>query len=180
MCLNKILGNEQVTLMRYAAAVNPVEISEHRRKVKMDIPHNTHILVMDGGKMLLFQNVGSQAEPILNIVTQREQDSAATHEQGTGRSGTNFESSGSRRSSYQQTDFHQLDEDQFAVDAADMLRREVLAGRIDTLIIVAAPQTLGELRKHYHVEVEKRVIGEISKVLAEHPTDEIITAIAAN
>jgi len=146
----------------------------------MDIPRDTHILVIDGGKMLLFKNDGGEADPILNIVMHREQDSAATHEQGTGRSGTNFESSGSRRSSYEQTDFHQLDEDQFAVDAAEMLKREVLAGKIDRLIIVAAPRTLGELRKHLHGEVEKRVIGEISKDVAGRPTDEIVAAIAAN
>lgn len=144
----------------------------------MDIPRNTHILVMDGGTMLLFENSGDALYPDLNIVEHREQDSAATRDQGSAQPGTNHESVGARRSSYEQTDFHQRDEDQFAADAADMLKREVLAGHINKLIIIAAPRTLGELRKHFHGEVEKRVIGEISKDLAGHPTDEIVAAIA--
>jgi len=70
-----------------------------------------------------------------------------------------------------------MDEDKFAVDAADMLEREVLAGNIEKLIVVAAPRSLGELRKHFHGEVEKRVIGEIAKDLANQPTDAITAAI---
>lgn len=61
-----------------------------------------------------------------------------------------------------------------------MLKREVLAHHIDGLIIVAAPRTLGELRKHLHTEVARRVLGEISKDVAGRPTDEIMLAIANN
>ncbi|OYX76115.1 MAG: hypothetical protein B7Y82_14045 [Sphingomonadales bacterium 32-65-25] len=144
----------------------------------MDIPQNAHVLVMDGGKMLLFKNEGSEAEPMLNIVTHLVQDSAATRDQGSERPGRTHESVGTRRSSHEQTDFHQQDEDQFAAEAADMLKREVLAHHIDALLIVAAPRTLGELRKQLHTEVERRVIGEISKDVARRPTDEIMAAIA--
>lgn len=42
----------------------------------MDIPHKTHILVMDGGKMLLFINDGGAAKPKLTLVMHREHDSA--------------------------------------------------------------------------------------------------------
>jgi protein required for attachment to host cells len=108
------------------------------------------------------------------------QDSAATRDQGTERPERAHESVGTRRPSHEQTDFHQLDEIQFAVDAADMLKCEVLAHNIDGLLIVAAPRTLGELRKHFHVEVERRVIGKISKDVASRPTDEILAAIASN
>lgn len=144
----------------------------------MKIPSNTHVLVMDGAKMLLFKNDGGEAEPNLNIVEHREQDSPATRDQGTSQPGTAFASVGAKRSSYEQTDFHQQDEDQFAVEAADMLQREVLEGRIEGLIVVAAPRTLGELRKHYHGEVAKRVIGEISKDVVGHPTSDIMVTIA--
>lgn len=146
----------------------------------MDIPRDTHVLVMDGGKMLLFKNDGDEVQPVLNIVMHDEQNSAATRDQGSAQPGSTHESVGSRRSSYEQTDFHQLDEDKFAIDAADMLKRKVLAGKIDALIIVAAPRTLGELRKHFHGEVEKRVLGEISKDVAGLPTDGIMAAIASN
>ncbi len=81
------------------------------------------------------------------------------------------------RSGYSETDFHQQDEDRFAAEAAAMLEREVRGGHIETLIVVAAPKTLGVLRKHFTPEVSKRIVGEIAKDLAGRPTDEIATAI---
>lgn len=145
----------------------------------MDIPRNAHVLVIDGGKMFLFKNQGNPVHPALTIVAQDGQDSSATRDQGTDQPGTSFQGVGGRRSSYEQTDFHQQDEDRFAIDAANLLKREAQAGRIKALILVAAPRTLGVLRKHLHGEVEKRVIGEISKVVAGHPVEEILAAIAA-
>ncbi len=47
------------------------------------------------------------------------------------------------------------------------------------MIIVAPPRTLGELRKHYHKEVEKRLAGEIAKDLTGHPVPEIEKIIRA-
>lgn len=146
----------------------------------MDIPHNSHILVVDGRKLLLFKNDGSLAAPSLTLSTHSEEPSAATRDQGTGQPGKTHASVGSARSGYEQTDFHQQDEDRFAADAAEMLKREVLGGRIEALIVVAAPRTLGELRKHYHAEVQKRVVGEISKDLAGRPTDEIAMIISSH
>ena len=144
----------------------------------MDIPHNTHVLVVDGRKLLLFRNDGSIADPDLTVYTHFDEPSAATRDQGTGQPGKTHASVGEARSGYEQTDFHQQDEDRFAADAAEMLKRDVLDGRIETLIVVAAPRTLGELRKHYHAEVQKRVIGEISKDVVGRPTNEIAMLIA--
>jgi protein required for attachment to host cells len=38
---------------------------------------------------------------------------------------------------------------------------------------------LGELRKHYHKEVEKRLSGEIAKDLTGHPVEQIERIIMA-
>ena len=39
--------------------------------------------------------------------------------------------------------------------------------------MVAPPRTLGELRKHYHKEVEKRLVAEVPKDLVNMPVPEI-------
>jgi protein required for attachment to host cells len=146
----------------------------------MNIPRHAHVLVIDGAKSLFFRNTGSAQEPSLTVEGHREQVSLATSEQGSDAPGTSHSSVGNSRSSVEQTDFHQQDEDRFAIAAADMLKREVLAGKVDALIIVAAPKTLGVLRKHLHGEVEKRIVGEIAKDLAGRPTDEITAAILSH
>ncbi len=146
----------------------------------MFIPHGAHVLVIDGAKLLLLRNSGTETAPHLAVAMHDQHDSAATSDQGTDETGTTQASTGSVRSGYEQTDFHQQDEDRFAIAAADMLKTEVLAHRIVQLIVVAAPKTLGVLRKHYHGEVDKRLLGEIAKDVADRPTEEIAAMILAH
>jgi protein required for attachment to host cells len=54
-----------------------------------------------------------------------------------------------------------------------MLKDRALRGDFESLIVVAPPRTLGELRKHYHKEVEKRLTGEIAKDLTGHTVEAI-------
>ena len=72
------------------------------------------------------------------------------------------------RSAYSETDFHQLEENRFAAEAAEMLKTRALEGGFESLVIVAPPKTLGELRKHYHKEVAARLLAEVDKDLTGH------------
>ena len=60
-----------------------------------------------------------------------------------------------------------------------MLNKRVLDGKIESLIIVAAPRTLGELRKHYHKELSAILEGEIAKDLTGHSIADVEKTIAA-
>ncbi|MBS0502569.1 MAG: host attachment protein [Proteobacteria bacterium] len=153
----------------------------------MQIPHDGYVLVADGQKMLFFRNEGDEAFPNLEIVSAMEHEDAKTRDQGTdtpGRSaagsaaGASGMSVKAGRSAYEPTDFHTIEEQRFAAEAADMLKRRALANEYEKLLIVAPAATLGELRKHYHTEVQKRLVGEIAKDLTNHPVDEIEKIIA--
>lgn len=61
-----------------------------------------------------------------------------------------------------------------------MLKRRALAHDYDKLIVVAPPAALGEMRKHYHKEVQNRLVGEIAKDLSNHPVPEIERIIATS
>jgi protein required for attachment to host cells len=139
----------------------------------MQVPHNSFVLVADGKKMLFFRNEGDGEFPKLEIERKEEQENPATQDQKTDESGASAASYGSNRHAYSETDFHQLEEDRFAAEAAAMLKQRALRNEYDSLIIVAPPRTLGELRKHYHKEVEKRLAAEIAKDLTGHPVTEI-------
>ncbi len=52
-------------------------------------------------------------------------------------------------------------------------------GKIDSLIVVAAPRTLGELRKHYHKALSAVLAGEIAKDLTGHSIADVEKTIAA-
>ncbi len=45
--------------------------------------------------------------------------------------------------------------------------------------MIAAPRTLGELRKHYHKQLELKLVGELPKDLAGRKGPEIIEAMRA-
>lgn len=139
----------------------------------MNIHHKALILVADGQKFLFLRNVGDFKNPSLKVDSQGEQAGSATHEQGTDRPGTAPAGMGSVRSAMEQTDFHQLEKDQFAAQTAALLCQRAQAGDFEELIVVAPPKTLAELRKHYDKSVTSRLIAEVDKDLTKHPVDEI-------
>ena len=51
------------------------------------------------------------------------------------------------------------------------------AVRPEELLVIAAPKTLGELRKHWHKDLESKLAGEIAKDLTGHSSDQIAAAI---
>lgn len=144
----------------------------------MWIDHGAMVLVADGRKMLFFRNRGDRMAPNLEAETVKLQDNPADRDHSSDAPGRAFNSVGSHRSAMEQTDFHQLEEARFAVEAADMLKRRALANDFEKLIVVAPPTALGEMRKHYHKEVQSRLVGEIAKDLANHPVPEIEKIIA--
>jgi protein required for attachment to host cells len=139
----------------------------------MQIPHNSFVLVADGKKMLFFRNEGDAEYPKLEVQKKEVQANPATRDQKTDEAGRAFASSGAAHHAYSETDFHQLEEDRFAAEAAELLKERALRNEYEALIVVAPPRTLGELRKHYHKEVEKRLAGEVAKDLTGHPVSEI-------
>ena len=146
----------------------------------MQVPHNSFVVVADGKKMLFFRNEGDAEFLKLEVERKREQELPADRDLKSDEPGRAFDSSGGAgRSAYEETDFHQLEEDRFAAETAEMLKMRALRNDYESLIIVAPPKTLGELRKHYHKEVEKRLAGEIAKDLTGHPVTEIEKIISA-
>jgi protein required for attachment to host cells len=146
----------------------------------MQVPHNSFVVVADGAKMLFFRNEGDAEFLKLEIERKREQENLQDREMKTDDRGRTFDASGGAgRSAYEETDFHQLEEDRFAAETAELLKKRALRNDFESLIIVAPPKTLGELRKHYHKEVEKRLTGEIAKDLTGHPVEEIEKIISA-
>lgn len=143
----------------------------------MLIPHNAFVVVADGRKMLFLRNEGDAVHPNLQVERKRVQDNPSNGEQTTDAPGRAFSSVGSGRSAYEETDFHQLEEDRFAAETAELLKKRALNNDFESLIIVAPPRTLGELRKNYHKEVSDRLAGEVAKTLTGHPIPEIEKAL---
>ena len=79
----------------------------------------------------------------------------------------------SGRVAYEETDFHQLEEDRWAVAAAEQVNKRALQNDFDQLVIVAPPKTLGQIRKKLHKEAERRLVCEIPKEMTRRPIPDI-------
>ncbi len=144
----------------------------------MRIPHDSYVLVADGAKMLFFRNEGDAETLDLKVVTAEQQADKADHDIKTDQAGRMPASPGKGgASSAGEADFHQQAEDRFAADAAGWINRAAVANEFESLVIIASPKTLGEMRKHLHKQAEAKISAEIAKDLTGHPVDRIEQAL---
>ena len=139
----------------------------------MQVPHNSVILVADGRKSLFFRNQGDADFPNLSVLEKEQHPNPDHHEQASDLAGQAASPGVHASATMGEVDFHQQEEDRFAAETAEMLNARALRNEYDTLVVVAPPATLGQLRKHYHKEVEKRLVAELPKDLVNVPVPEI-------
>lgn len=133
----------------------------------MMLPTGATVAVVDGETLKLFRNTGHEASPKLTALP----DAAVSND--------NRGSGARHHSSSANPDDSQLDEDGFAAGTAAYLNQQVLSGGVEHLVVVAAPRTLGELRKHYHKNLSAVLVCEIAKDLTGHAVHDVEKAIAA-
>ena len=137
------------------------------------------VVVCDGKKALVLENVGDTK--VLNLKTREvhEQPDPKTSEQGTDKPGRSVNSIDSRRSAMEQTDWHNQEEERFLQRLASRLDVEVNAGNAKSVIIVAPPRALGVLRQAYSQNLRSVLRAEIDKDLVRMPVGEIEKRLAA-
>ena len=141
----------------------------------MKIPHRALVMVVDGRKMLLLRNHGDETNLDLQTEAHDEQASPKDSEIKTDQSGQSAAPGGTGMAggTMGETDFAQQAEDRWAADAGALLSKRALGNDYAALVVIAAPKTLGVLRKHYHKEVEARLIGELAKEMTDRPIADI-------
>jgi protein required for attachment to host cells len=131
----------------------------------MILPTDTIVAVADGEKLNLFRNTGTETELSLTAAAEEHVEAAS--------------GSGGHNSSSANPDQSQADEDSFASGIVGMLNAQVLTNKFSDIVIIAAPKTLGEMRKHYHKKLEQALVGEIAKDLTGHSLADIEKTIIA-
>lgn len=126
----------------------------------MLLPHGTIVALVDGRTFGLYRNAGNAAELDLQPVDAPAIDSSNHSDVG-------------HRSSHGNHADRRVAEDAHAKAIANWLNQEVLQHRIQDLVIVADPISLGELRKHYHAKLSEVLRHEVAKDLAGLPPRDI-------
>ena len=139
----------------------------------MPLPHNALVLVADGRKTLFFRNHGDENQIDLRTEAHDQREDRKDREIKSDAPGTVKQSAGYGRSTYEETDFQQQEEDRWIKDAAEELKTRVLRNDFDALAIVAPPKALGMLKKSLHKEVERRIVCTVNKEMSGRPVPDI-------
>jgi protein required for attachment to host cells len=137
------------------------------------IHHGEWVVVCDGAKALVLENIGDTKFPNLKTLEVFEHKSLATHELGTDAPGRSHSSLGHGRSSVEQTDYHDLAEHDFLTKLAKHLDVAVVAGKVKSLILVAPPRALGMIRSAYSHALRGAVRCEVDKDFVKLPVHQI-------
>jgi len=146
---------------------------------KLKLHPGEWVVVCDGAKALVLENVGDEMFPNLKTREVYQQEDPPTHEQGTDAPGRAFESVGARRSAMDETDWHAQGERRFLEKLAARLDAAVQAGETKSLVIAAPPRALGALRQVYTQGLRNALAAEIDKDLVKMPLHQIEKHLAA-
>jgi len=140
---------------------------------KIKIESGDWIVVCDGRKALILENIGDRMFPNLRTREVHEHEELSTSAQGSDAPGRVHASVGGARSSVEQTDWHDASERAFLKSLADRLNLAVTTGETTGLTMVAPPRALGMIRGDYSAAVRKVMHGEVDKDLVKLPVYEI-------
>ena len=127
------------------------------------IPHNALVVVADGAGARYFRNSGQ--EQSVTLTADGELQPADLENDGP---------SGKRPP---ESTRQENDEATFAKQLADELNRRALRDDFAALILIADPQTLGQIRPLLHKEVQSRLVSEHGKTLTKASIEEIQKAL---
>lgn len=139
----------------------------------MQLQNGTWVLVLDGTKALILENVTDGADPNLRVLRKDENDALDSKAVST----TSPDQQGDRRQD-DASQIHQTTEAGFAEEMAEWLYKAAHRNRFQSLVLVAPPKVIGTLRQKLHKEVASRVVGEVHKTLTGHPIDQIERIVA--
>jgi protein required for attachment to host cells len=134
----------------------------------MKIPDGAHVAVIDGERFLWLVNTGDAVHPQLENLGSPDLDPTNRSQGKMRHSITTNQHTG-----------NDLDEAAHVAAAADWMNHQAKTNKFEHLIVVADKRSLGELRRHYHVELEKRLVGEVGKAVTNQPIDDIAQTIAS-
>jgi len=131
------------------------------------------VLVCDGKKAAILENVGNGAHPSLRVRAARQHEDARSRDLGTDAPGRVFQSVGSARSATEPTNWHDRAERAFLRALVEELRSAAADGKLKRLVIVAPPRALGVIREASPPPLRALVKAEVGHDYTHLPVQEV-------
>jgi protein required for attachment to host cells len=144
-------------------------------------PIRTWVLIADAARARVFENTGKGTGLTIVQDMTLDADLAPSHELGTDRPGRSFDSVGSGRHAMESpSDLHREQKRQFARRVAEAIEERQAMQRFDSLVLVAPPVTMGDLRAALPEKVKTVVVGEVIADLTKTPMSELPAHLVAH
>ncbi|MGE0667044.1 MAG: host attachment protein [Sphingomonadales bacterium] len=140
----------------------------HGKKIK------SWIAVADSAKARIYSTTGQGLK--LKLVNELDSEAARrlTQDLVTDKPGRSFSSASPRRAGMEpHSDPQDVEKHKFVKDLVGYLDAAALRGKFDELFLVAAPRTLGEIRKLSNGHITSRLKAELGKDLTNVPEPEL-------
>lgn len=145
---------------------------------KLKIEAGDWVVICDGAKALILENVGDQMFPNLRTREVHTQADPATREEGTAAPPRAHQTMGPGRSGVVHSG-GQDSERSFLIDLAGRLDAALGAGEAKAFVLVAPPRALGMIREAYSPAVQQAIRAELDKDYVNMPVHEIEKRLAA-
>ncbi len=128
------------------------------------IPEGTLVVVADGESARLFRSVGKG-----NVVSLRQMSLLEVQ---------NVNDEGPSGVLPAEQTGQQINEATFAKQLAHQLNHAALTNQFEHLVLIADPQTLGQMRPQLHKQVMQRMHAEVAKTLTNAPLEDVERALS--
>ncbi len=135
------------------------------------LAQGTWVIIADGEKALLMENITDAEAPNLVVVSVEEQETP--NSKPSDRAGRRFDHGPNQKSAIEEATWKTHAKSLFVQDLANLLNRKGLKGAFKRLVLVASPHVLGLLRRRLHTEVLAKVVAEVDKTLTNHPMHKV-------
>ncbi len=141
------------------------------------LEQGTWVIIADGEKALVMENITDAQDPNLVIVSVEEQEAAPLRP--SDRAGRRYDTGPNQKSAVAEGTWKTHAKSLFVQDVANLLNKKGLKGAFQRLVLVASPHVLGLLRRRLHSEVLSKVVAEVDKTLTNHPLHKVETVLKA-
>ena len=145
----------------------------------MKLKTDTWIVVADGNKYLILHNLGWPDLLDLRVLQHDEIDVPQTQDLARDRAGHQRDRFRPGVTGFKQFDEHEAQETEFAKRLVAELNRRAEQKQFNDILIIADPETLGDMRPIYSASLKERLVGEIPKDLTNLPIPDIEAIVKA-
>ena len=146
----------------------------------MIISRKAWVVVADGSRASIYENVGEIGEVSLKLLRAVDQHNARKRDDGHDHTSQAMGGQGHNKSSMEPKDPQAADKHNFLQLLVDGLTYDVQSGQCTEMVLIAAPASLGDMRHHMPAALVAKIVKEINKDYTHMAPNELSKTLMHN